>query len=295
MKKRLLVLLACIIYGLRVLAQERTVTGQVTDANNHPLSGVTVTVKGKKAGTSTNENGNFTIRAAPTDILVFSSVGYTALEQKANGRVTVSLQSLTASLGDVVVVGYGTQRQKEITGSTVALKAENLPKTPNTSINNLLQGQAAGLNVDQRTAQPGGGLNINIRGQGYPLYVIDGVPLFNNQAAEPAITSGGSSNELGFSGGIDRDPLENINPNDIESIEILKDPSAPGISGSAAANGVILITTKRAKGNDHVTTEYQGGYTVQTAKPYYHLLNATDFEIQQVRLAYDQYLYNNGM
>ncbi|HTJ13460.1 MAG TPA: SusC/RagA family TonB-linked outer membrane protein [Dinghuibacter sp.] len=295
MKKRLLVLMAILLWCLRMQAQERTTSGQVTDANNHALAGVTVTVKGRNVGTSTNENGNFTLKTAPGDVLVFTSIGYTALEQKATGNMSVTLQSLTASLGDVVVVGYGTQRQKEITGSTVAIKAENLPKTASTSINNLLQGQAAGLNVDQRTAQPGGGLNINIRGQGYPLYVIDGVPLFNNQAAEPAITSGGSSNELGFSGGIDRDPLENINPNDIESIEILKDASATAIYGSAAANGVILITTKRAKTNGVVTTEYQGGYTLQTAKPYYHLLNATDFEKQVNALNYDQYLYNNKM
>lgn len=300
MKNRLLqTLLGLLLFvsWQNVLAQEKVVTGKVTDANNHPIAGATVSVKNKTAATTTNESGVFELRASPGDVLVFTFVGYGAQDQKVgSGRtVDVTLQTLSASLGEVVVVGYGTQRQKEITGSTVAIKAENLPKTANTSINNLLQGQAAGLNVDQRTAQPGGGLNINIRGQGYPLYVIDGVPLFNNQAAEPAITSGGSSNELGFSGGIDRDPLENINPSDIESIEVLKDASATAIYGSAAANGVILITTKRAKANGVVTTEYQGGYTLQTPKPYYKLLDATDFENQVNRLNYDQYLYNNNM
>ena len=300
MKRRLLQTLLGISFfmaGLSVRAQQKTITGKVTDANNHPLASVTVSVKNKNVAATTNENGVFSLQASPGDVLVFTSVGYGEQEEKvgAGRAVTVTLQTLTASLGDIVVVGYGTQRQKEITGSTVAIKAENLPKTANTSINNLLQGQAAGLNVDQRTAQPGGGLNINIRGQGYPLYVIDGVPLFNNQAAEPAITSGGSSNELGFSGGIDRDPLENINPSDIESIEVLKDASATAIYGSAAANGVILITTKRARGNNAVTTEYQAGYTIQTPKPYYKLLNATDFENQVNRLNYDQYLYNNNM
>lgn len=275
--KRLPVLLATLLWCLCAYAQERTTTGQVMDANNHPIAGVTVTVKGKNVGTSTNENGTFTLKTAPGDVLVFTSIGYTALEQRATAKMTLTLQSLTASLGDVVVVGYGTQRQKEITGSTVAIKAESLPKTANSSINNLLQGQAAGLNVDQRTAQPGGGLNINIRGQGYPLYVIDGVPLFNNQAAEPAITSGGSSNELGFSGGIDRDPLENINPNDIESIEILKDASATAIYGSAAANGVILITTKRGKatGTANLSVNSYYGFQRPTFPP--KMLNAKDY------------------
>ena len=286
-----------LMFCLSIRAQQKTITGRVTDADNHPLTGVTVSVKNKSAATSTTANGDFSIQASPGDILVFSSVGYGQREEKVSaGRtVSITLQTLTASLGEVVVVGYGTQRQKEITGSTVAIKAEDLPKSPVTSVNNLLQGQAAGLNVDQRSAQPGGGLNINIRGQNYPLYVIDGVPLFNNQAAEPSITSGGSSNEIGFSGGVDRDPLENINPSDIESIEVLKDASATAIYGSAAANGVILITTKRAKGNNQVTTEYSGGYTVQKPKAYYKLLNATDFETQTNRLNYDQYLYNNDM
>ena len=300
MKKRLLQTLLGILLlmpCLGVRAQQKTITGRVTDADNHPLAGVTVTLKNKNVAATSKDNGDFAILAAEGDILVFSYVGFTPQETKVgSGRtVKINLQSLTATLGEVVVVGYGTQRQKEITGSTVAIKADDLPKTASTSINNLLQGQAAGLNVDQRTAQPGGGLNINIRGQGYPLYVIDGVPLFDNQAAEPAVTSGGSSNEIGFSGGIDRDPLENLNPADIESIEVLKDASATAIYGSAAANGVILITTKRAKGNGSVTTEYQGGYTVQTPKPYYHLLDATDFENQVNRLSYDQYLYNNGL
>jgi TonB-dependent starch-binding outer membrane protein SusC len=280
-----------------VWAQQKTITGRITDADNHPLAGVTVTIKNQNRATTTGSDGSFSISATAGEVLVITSIGFEKREERvgSGGSVNVSLQTLTASLGDVVVVGYGTQRKKEITGSTVSIKAEDLPKTANTSINNLLQGQAAGLNVDQRTAQPGGGLNINIRGQGYPLYVIDGVPLFDNQAAEPAITSGGSSNEIGFSGGIDRDPLENLNPADIESIEILKDASATAIYGSAAANGVILITTKRGKGNNTVTTEYQGGYTIQSPKAYYNLLDAKDFETQQNRLAYDQYLYNNNL
>jgi outer membrane receptor protein involved in Fe transport len=143
--------------------------------------GVTVSVKNKSAATTTRQR-----RLHPPGFprgrscIQFRGI-YGERKQKvgSDGTVSITLQTLTASLGEVVVVGYGTQRQKEITGSTVAIKAEDLPNRPVTSVNNLLQGQAAGLNVDQRSAQPGGGLNINIRGQGYPLYVIDGVPLFD--------------------------------------------------------------------------------------------------------------------
>ena len=192
----------------------------------------------------------------------------------------------------MVVVGYGTQQKKDITGSVVSIKTDNLPQTANTSINNLLQGRAAGLNLDLRSAQPGGRLNVNIRGSANPpLYVIDGVPIFNNRAAEPAIVSFGSAVETGFNGGIDRDPLSNLNPSDIESITVLKDASATAIYGSAAANGVILITTKKGKADGKVTTEYRGSYTVQTPKDYFTLLNAKEFMQQQVRLAKDNFLY----
>ena len=299
-KRRLLYTLLgtiMLLSGLQLRAQQKTITGKVLDAENNPVAGVTVTVKDKNRATVTKENGTFSILASPGDALVFTSVGYEMQESRvrAGSDIKVTLTATANSLNEAIVVGYGTQQKKEITGSIVSLKGADLPKDVTPTINSMLQGQAAGLNADTRSAQPGGGLNINIRGQNYPLYVIDGVPLFDNQAAEPAISSGGNSNEIGFSGGVDRDPLENINPNDIESIEILKDASATAIYGSAAANGVILITTKHPKGNNTVTTEYSGGYTVQTPKPYYHLLNATDFETQQDRLAYDQYLYNNGL
>ncbi len=288
-----------LITSLGCLAQQKTVTGKVVDAENHPLQSVTVSVKGKSNTVAiTKESGIYTITAAEGDILVFSSVGFGELEEKIgnSNTINVTLATTVNNIGEVVVVGYGTQRKKDITGSTVTVKSDNLPKAANTSINDVLQGQAAGLNLDLRSAQPGGGLNVNIRGGvNPPLYVIDGVPLFNNNAAEPAIISGGSSNEIGFSGGIDRDPLSNLNPDDIESVDVLKDASAAAIYGSAAANGVILITTKKGKADNKVTTEYRGSYTIQSPKKYFQLLDAKDFEQQQVRLSYDQYLYNNDL
>ena len=295
-----------LIVAMGAVAQEKTVHGTVKDASNRPLIGVTVTVKGKNTATTTDENGAFVIKAYEGEVLIFSSVGFADLEQRVGpGKPlnTIVLRTSTTSLNEVVVVGYGSQNKKEVTGSMVLVRTDNLPKVANTSIDNLLQGQAAGLNLTLNSAQPGGSLNINIRGgldpasttNPSPLYVVDGVPLFNNSGSEPAITSGGSADEVGFNGGISRDPLNSINPSDIESVTVLKDASAAAIYGSAAASGVILITTKKGKGDNKVTTEYRGSYTWETPKKYLDFLDAHDFEMQQVRISYDQYLYNNGL
>jgi TonB-linked SusC/RagA family outer membrane protein len=281
-----------------LLAQQKTITGRVLDANNQPLPGVTVSVKGKTTSVTTREKGEFSIQADAADILVFTSVSFSPHEQPvgAGNSLNIILSTLAANMNEVVVVGYGTQRKKDVTGSITTIKTANLPQTANTSINNLLQGRAAGLNLDLRSAQPGGRLNVNIRGaSGPPLYVIDGVPLFNNTSAEPAIVSFGSTVETGFNGGIDRDPLSTLNPADIESVDVLKDASATAIYGSAASNGVILITTKKGKADGRITTDYRGSYTQQTPKKYFDLLDARGFMEQQVRLAKDKFLYDNNL
>lgn len=292
--RQLAMLTLALTMSISMMAQQKTITGRVLDANNHPLPGVTVTLKSKKAATTTNENGDFSILASSNDVLLFSSVGFEEHQEKVGSATSMNISMSTAvtSIDEVVVVGYGTQRVKDITGSVASIKTDNLPKAANTSINNLLQGRAAGLNLDLRSAQPGGRLNVNIRGaNGSPLYIIDGVPIFNTRQAEPAIISFGSAVETGFNGGIDRDPLSNMNPSDIESVTVLKDASATAIYGSAAANGVILITTKKGKADGKVSTEYRGSYTVQTPKKYFDLLNAKEFMQQQVRLARDRFLY----
>ena len=303
MKKRLRHLTMVIIaltVSMGVLAQQKTISGRVVDAGNQPMSGVTVTVKGKNTATTTTDNGNYSIQASSGDVLVFSSVGYGERETRigSGNSVNISLSTVIADIDEVVVVGYGSQRRKDITGSVVSIKTDILPKSANTSINNLLQGRAAGLNMDLRSAQPGGRVDVTIRGatapagqSAAPLYIIDGVPIFNARQAEPAIISFGSAVETGFNGGIDRDPLSSMNPADIESVTVLKDASATAIYGSAAANGVILITTKKGKASGSVNTEYRGSYTVQTPKDYFTLLNAKEFMQQQVRLAKDRFLY----
>jgi TonB-linked SusC/RagA family outer membrane protein len=296
MKKRLrqasLIAIALML-SVGLLAQQKTITGKVRDEGSQPLPGVTLSVKVKTTATTTNENGDFTISAESGDLLVFSSVGFGTYEERVRtaNTINVSMTTSLTDLNEVVVVGYGTLQKKEITGSIVSLKTDNIPKSANVSVNNLLQGRAAGLNLNLVSAQPGGRLTVSIRGGGTPLYVIDGVPLFNYRSAEPGIVSFGSAVETGFNGGVDRDPLSSINPSDIESVDVLKDASATAIYGSAASNGVILITTKRGKANSGVTTEYRGSYTIQKPKDYFDLLNAKEFMQEQVRLSRDRAYY----
>lgn len=297
LKKRLLqiaLFAISMVMSSNLQAQQKLISGHVSDANNQPLPSVTVSVKGKNRSVLTDEKGDFKVNASTGDVIAFSFVGYQTNETRLRSETSLAITLKTNMVveNEVVVVGYGTQKKQDITGSVVSIKTDNLPKTANTSINNLLQGRAAGLNLDVRSAQPGGRLNVNIRGSvNPPLYVIDGVPIFNTTQAEPAIVSFGSAVETGFNGGVDRDPLSNLNPSDIESVDVLKDASATAIYGSAAANGVILITTKRGKGDGKVTTDYRGSYTVQSPKDYFTLLNAKEFMQQQVRLAKDNFLY----
>ena len=293
MKKRLrfLAMPVMLLLSTTLFAQQ-PVRGTLHSSAGEPLSGATITVKGTNRTVTTNQQGEFTISASAGNLLVASYIGYETLEFTATtgASLNISLNGTTRNLNEVVVVGYGTQRRKEVTGSVVSVNTKDLPQVANTSINNLLQGRAAGLNLNVRSAQPGGGLSINIRGGGAPLYVIDGVPLFNNSSPEPSI----NDRDLGFYGGVDRDPLNTINPSDIETVDVLKDASAAAIYGSAAANGVILITTKKGRAGK-ITTEYRGSYTSQTPKKYFDLLNAKEFMQQQVRLAKDLFLYNNNL
>ena len=295
MKKRLhfpaALLLGLLCISTSLFAQHR-IRGILRSPSGEPLSGATINIKGTNKAILTNEQGEFSIEAGTGSTLVATYVGYETIEVPVTGAASMNLsfRTATSNLNEVVVVGYGTQKRREVTGSVVSVNTKDLPQVANTSINNLLQGRAAGLNLNQRSAQPGGGLSINIRGGGSPLYVIDGVPLFNNSAPEPSI----NDKDLGFYGGVDRDALNTINPSDIETIDVLKDASAAAIYGSAAANGVILITTKRGKAGK-INTEYRGSYTVQTPKDYLDLLNAKEFMQQQVRLSKDLFLYNNNL
>jgi TonB-linked SusC/RagA family outer membrane protein len=239
----------CLLCVHPAFAQNKSVSGKVTDSKDgSPVVGASVTVKGTKLGTQTDAAGAFTLSVpASATTLVISSVGFGVKEATiTSGSVDVALTASTANdLNEVVVVGYGTARKRDLTGSTASVQAKDFNKGTYTSPDQLIQGKAAGVLVINNTGQPGGSTTIRIRGSSsirsgnQPLFVVDGVPL-SGGSARP----GGSGGNFGNDGG---NPLNYMNPNDIAGIEILKDASSTAIYGSRGANGVILITTKRGK------------------------------------------------
>ncbi|GAA4414753.1 SusC/RagA family TonB-linked outer membrane protein [Nibrella viscosa] len=232
--------LLCVL-TLPALAQDRTVTGKVTSSDDGtPLPGVSVQVKGTTRGTSTDAEGNYRINAAENARLVFSFIGFNSQEVAISNRstVNVTLQSNTTELSEVVVTGYGgTLSKREITGSISKIKGSDIENMPIQSFDRALQGRAAGVQISSANGVPGGAVQVRIRGVGSiaagtdPLYIVDGVQLNSNRTSSFTSTN----------------PLSFLNPNDIESIEILKDAAAASIYGSQAANGVVLVTTKKGK------------------------------------------------
>ncbi len=235
-------------------AQERSVSGKVTASEEGALPGVNILVKGSTIGTVTDVDGNYRISVpGENSILVFSSIGYTTEEVTVGNQSAVNVVMLPdiQSLSEVVVVGYGTQERKDLTGAVSSVNSKQFENIAITSVEQGLQGRVAGVNITQQSGQPGAGMQVQIRGVGSignsePLYVIDGVPVINDNSA----TGNGKFNAL-----------NSINPNDIASIEILKDASAAAIYGARAANGVVLITTKRGKaGQTAVTLDAYTGF-----------------------------------
>jgi TonB-linked SusC/RagA family outer membrane protein len=302
MIKKLLLIGGLLIFAVWTANAQRSLTGKVVDETGQTLPGVSVLLKGTTLGTVTNADGSFSLTipdySAQNGVLVISFIGYALQELTIGERINfeLNMEPEIRNLNEVVVVGYGTMKREDIAGSVASISTKDLPQVANTSIDQLLTGRVPGLNVTQRSAQPGGGLNINIRnaisplGNNAPLYVIDGVPVFNNASAERALSDG----KIGFGGGVDRNPLNSINPSDIESIDVLKDASATAIYGANAANGVILITTKRGKSGP-AKIDYRGSYTVQTPKKYIEVFDAQEFMSQHNRLANDLYLLNNNL
>lgn len=227
---RILIYVLCLLLFSALSYGQRNISGKLTDAESgDPLIGATVQVKGTTVGTVTDLNGNYTIQVdGSEDILVFSYVGYESTEVKVGDKnqVDVSLSVSTTELEDVVVIGYGTVKKSDLTGSVAVVTAEELTRTPSPNFQTALQGKAPGVIVSQTSGKPGDGPSIRIRGVGSinrdsdPIYVVDGVVY-------------GS--------------LQSINPQDIESMQILKDASAAAIYGADGANGVVIITTKRGQ------------------------------------------------
>ena len=265
----LLLLIGSISYG-------QSVKGVVTDADGG-LPGVSVTIQGTTTGVQTDFDGNYSIKASQGDVLVYSYLGYKT-ELRTVGAETVINVTMTedaTQLEEVVVIGYGTTTVKDATGSVASVRAEDFNKGVIASPEQLIQGKTAGVQISSTSGAPGAGVNIRIRGtnsvrsNNNPLFVVDGIPLSGQET-----TSGG--NVIGLGSNPAKNPLSFLNPNDIESISVLKDASATAIYGTRGANGVVIVTTKsgRSKKGEF---NYQANISSSEARETYNLLNADQF------------------
>ena len=271
-------MLILVIFGFTSIAlAQTTVSGTVTDKKGEPLSGITVTIKGTIIATSTNNQGVYTLNNVGSNaVLKFSGAGIIPQEISTTGKTSVNVELATSvgNLNEVVVVGYGTRKIKDATGSVAALTTKDFNKGVISTPEQLIQGRTPGVTITPSSGEPGAASTINIRGTSSirgnndPLYVVDGVPLDNGG------TSGTSSGIEGTS--TPKNPLLFLNPNDIESISILKDASSAAIYGSRGANGVVIITTKSGRGSRGAFTFSSTTSRSRTAKRY-DLLNAQDF------------------
>lgn len=269
--------LCCLLYlclWSNVYAQYKDYSGIVTDDEGTPLIGVSVQVKNTTNGTVTDLDGKFTIQAIPGNYLVFSYVGFEMVEIQLtdNNTLAVLMEDQSIDLDEMVVVGYGQMKKSDLTAAIVSVKSEDLIKTSITSIDQGLQGRAAGVVVTNISGQPGAGTSIRIRGTSSvmgtnePLYVIDGIPVINGGASSGAMNTPPLN------------PMALMNPNDVESIEVLKDASATAIYGARGANGVILVTTKRgSKGK--IRPLVNAYYGLQTIAKKMNMLNAEQLAI----------------
>lgn len=253
--------LAVLGFALPTVWAQQTVSGTVTDAaSGDPLEGVAVIVKGTTAGMFTNAEGQYTLQVpAGGEVLVFSYVGFVTIETEIDGnRVNVELREDAFELEEVVVTGFGSTKRKDLTGSVSSVSGDVLVDVPDVGIQNALQGRAAGVQVTKNSGTPGGGIDVRVRGStsisadNQPLFVIDGVPIIDGSFSQNGVGNAGTN------------ALADLNPNDIESIEVLKDASTAAIYGSRGANGVVLITTK--KGSRGATkVNFNASYGVQEA------------------------------
>ena len=252
--------------------QTNKVTGIVKDANGEPIIGANVTVKGQSIGTITDIDGRFVLDAPKDAVLQITYIGYVPQEVSVKGRneLTIQLKEDTQAIEEVVVVGYGSVKKSNLTGALSSVKMEDVPQVATTSVSNLLVGRVPGLSIRQTSASPEGGYDMVIRGSASisagntPLYVIDGFP-------------GGD--------------ISTVNPADIESVEVLKDASATSIYGARAANGVILVNTK--KGKSGMNIRFKTNLSFQTVSNPYDMVNAKDYMNLSNAFYNEQWLYDN--
>ncbi len=251
---RVFLYVGLLLTALSTYAQNRTIAGRVTSSDdNAGLPGVSVTIKGRSTGTLTDASGNYRLTAGDDATLVFSFIGFSTIEERVGSRSTinVTLQTDVRNLNEVVVTGYGQQIKRELTGNIAKIRPSDIQDQPVTSFDQAIQGKAAGVQVNAGSGKLGQGIQVRVRGQSsvsasnQPLYVVDGIPITTDDLSINDATT---------------NPLSDINPQDIESIEILKDASAGAIYGSRAGNGVVLITTKKGRsGRTNVTFGAQYG------------------------------------
>lgn len=254
-------------------SQERIIKGVIRDAkDNSPLPGVTVRVKGSGTGTVSTVDGTYQITlTGNANSLVFSFIGYADQEINVAGRtnIDVALGTGNKDLSEVVVVGYGTQVKRELTGSISKISSSEIENFPAPSFESALQGKAAGVVIESGSGKLGQGIKIRIRGtssigaSSQPLYVVDGIPLVSNSQSD-------ANNEP-------TNPLADINPNDIESVEVLKDASAAAIYGARASNGVVLITTKRGRQGEKTQISLDMSYGISNPTKKRGFLNAQQY------------------
>ncbi len=288
--------LLALIISLSAFAQtdKVTVNGKVTDeADGSALPGLSIIEKGTTNGASTDISGKYTLSVSPNAILVFSFIGYKTQEVEVGNRTTidVSMGSDVVQLQDVVVVGYGTQQKKDINGAVGSVRNNEFKDQPTTNVAGNLQGKMAGVNITSASGTPGAGMLVSIRGASNPLYVVDGVPMLSESNSSLATSFDTEGNVVGS--GQNVSSIADINPNDIESVDVMKDASATAIYGARAANGVVFITTKRGKsGKTKINFNYYTG--MQKVARKIDFLNSQEFvALNEEARANDLALYNN--
>ena len=269
--KVLLMFIVGLFLSVNTFAQQIVVKGIVKDTTGEPIIGANVIVKGTTNGTITDFDGNFLLNANKGDIIIISFIGYRSQEAQAAASMNIILKDDTELLDEVVVIGYGSVKKDDLSGSVVAIKAEEMNKGAVTSPQELIMGKVPGLSVSQGDGAPGAGSTIRIRGgaslnaSNDPLIVIDGIPVSNDAAP-------GTPNALAT-----------INPNDIETLTVLKDASATAIYGSRASNGVIIIQTKKGT-QDKIKVSYSGTFTAKDPYKRIETLDAQSFrEVMQAQ------------
>jgi TonB-linked SusC/RagA family outer membrane protein len=286
----------CLMTGLLSLSvsAQTTVGGTVTDKSGDPLSGVSIVVKGTTTGTVSSIEGTYSVSIPGADaVLVYSYLGYITQEIAVNNRtlINVVLEEDAQALDEIVVVGYGVQKKRDLTGAVSSIKLDDAPVATFSTVSHALAGKASGMRVTQNSAQVGGGSKLRIRGEtsssagNEPLIIIDGFPV-------TSASSLGSGSR--YSAGSTDNLLESLNPNDIASIEVLKDASSTAIYGSRAGHGVIIVTTKRGK-QGQMKVNYSGNLSVQNMKNGYRMLDAKEYMEHWNRVEQEKYLQKYGM